>query len=354
MKSVLFDDMYSWSVFDERRQIDFNGHLWVREHGNVLIDPVPMIESDLSQLKELGGARWIAITNRDHEREAAAFRELCGAQVLTHEADAGELETEVDRTLSDGEEIVPGLRAVQLKSGKSEGEIALYWAAKRLLLSGDLVVGAPIGRFTLLMDEVLKDPPAAALELRKLLALDFEAVLVGDGHSILHGARERLLECLEERSDIYINQISGSDVDWVSHSSRDGYRWDSKEIDALIGARNLGYRLIRLPPGQATFPLHFHHHAEELFYASEGECTLITPRGNQPVRAGDFIAFPPGARGAHKFTNEGSAPCVLLALGDHQQSDVAEYPDSNKINVIERPNQQIFRKAEAVDYWDGE
>ena len=45
MKRVAFDDIYSWSAFDERRQIDFNGHLWVREEGNILIDPVAMIES---------------------------------------------------------------------------------------------------------------------------------------------------------------------------------------------------------------------------------------------------------------------------------------------------------------------
>ena len=73
MKQV-FPDMYCWSVFNEDRQIDFNGHLWVREEGNVLFDPVPMIESDLAQLDRLGGAAWIVLTNRDHEREAGAFR----------------------------------------------------------------------------------------------------------------------------------------------------------------------------------------------------------------------------------------------------------------------------------------
>ena len=79
MKRVLFDDFYSWSVFNERRQIDFNGHLWVRDEGNVLIDPAAMIESDLQQLQQLGGAAWIVLTNRDHEREAAVFQERTGA-----------------------------------------------------------------------------------------------------------------------------------------------------------------------------------------------------------------------------------------------------------------------------------
>ena len=47
MKRIICDDLYCWSVFSEMRQVDFNGHLWVRPEGNILIDPVPMIDSDL-------------------------------------------------------------------------------------------------------------------------------------------------------------------------------------------------------------------------------------------------------------------------------------------------------------------
>ena len=30
MKRLLFEDLYCWSIFSELRQLDFNGHLWVR------------------------------------------------------------------------------------------------------------------------------------------------------------------------------------------------------------------------------------------------------------------------------------------------------------------------------------
>ena len=72
MKQIVFEDMYCWSVFNDQRQIDFNGHLWVRREGNVLIDPVPMSENDLRQLDRLGGAALIVLTNADHERERQA------------------------------------------------------------------------------------------------------------------------------------------------------------------------------------------------------------------------------------------------------------------------------------------
>jgi uncharacterized cupin superfamily protein len=353
MKRV-FDDLYCWSVFNEQRQIDFNGHLWRRDDGNVLVDPVPMIDSDMAQLDALGGAAWIVVTNRDHEREAAAFRERTGARIVAHEADVAALDVAVDRALVDGEELVPGLRAVHLEHGKSPGEIALYWQERGALLAGDLVVGDPVGRISLLADDKLADAPAAALQCRKLLALDFDALLVGDGHSLVSDGREQLLRCLEARTDIYINKVSAEDLPWEAFRDRAGYRWTQRDLDPLIGARRLEYRQIRLPPGQSICPYHLHHVTEELFVVLEGTCTMRTDRGAWSVNSGDYIAFPPGPTGAHRFTNEGDDDCVLLALGERLDLEVAEYPDSDKVNAIALPGPHIFRRGDAVDYWDGE
>ena len=354
MKHLMLGDIYSWSRFSEERQIDFNGHLWVRPGGNVLIDPVPMIDSDLAQLDGLGGADWIVITNRDHEREATFFKDRTGARIVAHSADADALTAAPDRTLLEGEEIVDGLVAIHLSHGKSPGEIALCWPERKVVLAGDLVVGAPMGRLTLLMDEKLADPPQAALALRKLMALDFDVLLVGDGHSVFHQARQRLIECLEERCDIYVNRINEGEVEWSDRPGPAGYSWQVKEIDALVGARHLGYRLIRLPPGSATFPLHFHYFGEEMFYLMQGECTLLTPRGETKAVAGDFVAFPPGPSGTHKFVNRGTEPCVMLALGAEVEGEVSEYPDSQKVLTKSLPGGGIFRKKDAVTYWDGE
>ena len=163
-----------------------------------------------------------------------------------------------------------------------------------------------------------------------------------------------LLECLEERTDIYINKINVADIPWTSWGGAEGYQWETKDIDPLIGGRHLGYRLIRLPAGQATFPQHFHHFEEEMFYILEGTCTLVGPRGPVAVEQGDFIAFPPGPRSAHKFTNQGQQPCVLLALSNVLPHDLAQYPDSDKVFPRALGRQGIFRRADAVDYWSGE
>jgi glyoxylase-like metal-dependent hydrolase (beta-lactamase superfamily II) len=205
MKRLLLRNFYSWSVFSEARQIDFNGHLWVREAGNVVIDPVAIGEADLAQVKQLGEATLIVVTNRDHTRMTEFFREQTGSEVVAHGDDADSFPFPVGRTVAEGDEVVPGLEVVHLRYGKSPGEIALVWRELRAAFISDLVWGGPSGAFSFLPDEKLADPPRAALELRKLLAYpEIDTILVGDGHSIFGNARERLLECLVARDDIWL------------------------------------------------------------------------------------------------------------------------------------------------------
>jgi len=206
MKRLLLENFYAWSVFSEDRQIDFNGHLWVREGGNVVIDPVAISEADFAQLKQLGGAMLIVVTNRDHLRMAEFFKEQTGAEVVAHADDAASFPFPAGRAVAEGDEVVPGLEVVHLRYGKSPGEIALVWRQLRAVFISDLVWGGPSRTLSFLPDEKLADPPRAALELRKLLAYpEVETILVGDGHSIFGNARERLLECLAARDDIWLS-----------------------------------------------------------------------------------------------------------------------------------------------------
>jgi len=205
MKQLSLDNFYSWSVFSEQRQIDFSGHLWVRDEGNVVIDPVAISESDLAQLMQLGGASLIVATNRDHARMTVFFKEQTGAEIVAHEDDAGSFSFVIDRTVVDGQELVPGMEVVHLAHGKSPGEIALVWPELRAAFVSDLVWGGPAGSLSFLPDDFLADPPRAALALRKLLAYPLiETILVGDGDSIFGNGRERLLECLVSREDIWL------------------------------------------------------------------------------------------------------------------------------------------------------
>lgn len=97
------------------------------------------------------------------------------------------------------------MKVVHLRHGKSPWEIALVWPELRAAFVSDVVWGGPPGSLSFLPDEVLADPPRAALELPKLLDCSgIETILVGDRDSIFENGRERLLECLVARDDIWV------------------------------------------------------------------------------------------------------------------------------------------------------
>ena len=84
MKRLHRPDLFGWSVFDEKRDIDFHGLLWVRDGGNVLVDPLPMSAHDAAHLQRLGGAtQVVAVAAADKLGTAGAF-EVVPVDRLTH------------------------------------------------------------------------------------------------------------------------------------------------------------------------------------------------------------------------------------------------------------------------------
>ena len=95
---------------------------------------------------------------------------------------------EIDDELAVGDAIGP-LTVVGV-AGKSPGEVAFHWPARRILIVGDSVIGNPAGQCGLLRDKVMDDPPQLRASVRRLLDLDFDTLLVGDGAPILTGAKD--------------------------------------------------------------------------------------------------------------------------------------------------------------------
>jgi len=192
MKQLHRQDLRGWSSFDESRDIDFNGVLWQRAGGNVLIDPMPMCEHDLAQLEQLGGAATIVITNSDHVRATVTLAQRFGAEVVGPRGESGDFPIPTARTVGDGETIVEGLRALAMEGSKTPGELSLVLEGGTLI-TGDLVRGQRGGALNLLPDAKLTDRAAALASVRRLAALPgIEAVLVGDGWPIFDGGRAAL------------------------------------------------------------------------------------------------------------------------------------------------------------------
>ena len=107
----------------------------------MLIDPLPLSEHDLAHLHELGGAAFIVITNSAHLRAGEALKKLTSAQLL---GPAGEREKlPCDRSLTDGESIVPGLVDQSTAAVDPRGNVAATTqdyktSAERIFTCGDM------------------------------------------------------------------------------------------------------------------------------------------------------------------------------------------------------------------------
>ena len=184
----------TWTWFSERHGYDFNGLLVRDARGNLCIDPVEPDAETLSAIEKEGAAR-VLLTNRNHVRAANQVLERTGATIAIHPADAvyaREQDASIGADLAVGERVGP-FKIVGVP-GKSPGEIALHDSARRLLIVGDAVIGNPPGQLSLLSPKVMDDPAGLRASVRRLLDLDFDTILVGDGVHILEGAHGRLRE----------------------------------------------------------------------------------------------------------------------------------------------------------------
>lgn len=353
LQPTALEGISMWSRWQPDRALFFNSY-FIRGAENLIVDPLVLEERDLEAIRAAGGAAWVVITNRDHERDARALAERLGAKVAAPAADAAEMTVKVDRPLGNGD-VVGRARVVALEGLKSPGEVALHLADCATVIVGDALWGDPAGMLRMMPDEKLADPQRAALSLRKIWALEPRTILVGDGASIYGAATEILGTYLQSRSDVLVNKINVDEVEWTDRPGPGRYQRRQAEVGLLLGARKLGYQLFEVPPGMLATPLHGHTTEEELYYVIEGAATLRVPRGEYTIRQGDFIALPVGDRAAHQVRNETDERCVLLALSNVEPGDCAVYPDSKKFMVARGIlPRHIVRSEPILDYHDGE
>ncbi len=194
MKALHRPGLYSWSAFDEARNVDFNGTAWAHPAGTVLFDPMPMSSHDLAHLLSLGPVAWVVITNSDHVRAASELVAITGARVAGPAAERDVLAEVCEAWLGEGDTLVPGLTTLAMEGSKTPGELALR-IEDHTLVTGDLVRAHRAGSLMMLPDPKLTNRAEAIASVRRLAALEgTEAVLVGDGWPVVRDGQARLKE----------------------------------------------------------------------------------------------------------------------------------------------------------------
>jgi uncharacterized cupin superfamily protein len=149
------------------------------------------------------------------------------------------------------------------------------------------------------------------------------------------------------------------------HAHGDKFEARYAHVGKSVGSKHLGCGYHVVPPGKRAWPFHNHHVNEEIFVILEGEGSVRIGDGEQPIRAGDVIAAPPGGREtAHQIINTGTHELRYLCVSTMIPSEIVEYPDSNKVGAYVGsapggdPTVRTFswrgRIGAPAEYWDGE
>jgi uncharacterized cupin superfamily protein len=141
----------------------------------------------------------------------------------------------------------------------------------------------------------------------------------------------------------------------------EGFLWRGESVGYKAGSERLGASIYDLPPGEATFPYHYHLANEELLVVLRGQPHLRTGDGWRQLEEGEVVAFPVGERGAHQLVNRTGGDVRFLMISEMRSPDIPVYPDSGKIGVREHAPGSgrgglsfNFHPDDARDYWDGE
>lgn len=126
-------------------------------------------------------------------------------------------------------------------------------------------------------------------------------------------------------------------ADEAEEQTRSFGPWGGHWKDLTPSMRERGGSLrvnrMRLPPGHAMVPFHYHLREDEVFYVLSGRGVLRYGDTLEDIGPGDCVACPAGSKVAHQIANPHGEDLVYLAIGPRDPHEVCVYPDSGKVLV---------------------
>ena len=158
----------------------------------------------------------------------------------------------------------------------------------------------------------------------------------------------------------HMTRTNAEDLPWTQQNSPQGKyglarrslsvaAGGQKDTGTWAGGHPFDLEIQRIPAGKINFPFHEHTAQWEAYYILSGIGAVRTPKGQEDIKAGDYLVFPPGE--AHQLINYGSEDLTFFVIADQPQADVIHYPDSGK--WMTKPHRKAFEMQE-VEYFKGE
>jgi uncharacterized cupin superfamily protein len=155
-------------------------------------------------------------------------------------------------------------------------------------------------------------------------------------------------------------------ADVTLHDTGNGGGFEARvgSFGRQIGSTGIGVMLHVVAPGKKAFPYHAHHQIHELFLILDGSGEYRFGDQRFAVKAGDVLAAPTGGpEAAHQIINTGSSELRYLGISTTAETEVVQYPDSDKFAVASRYDRAtgkggvrfIGKSGEpGLGYYDGE
>lgn len=191
--------LWRWRVHDDRIGGDESDAWAVVVSGrSVLIDPLPLADSALEHLRELGEIEAIVLTASCHQRSSWRLRQATGAPVYAPQGAEG-LEERPDHWYSGGDLLPGGLTPIHTP-GPTEAMYALWLARPRsVIFLSDLLVNDGTGSLSFWADEYQDDPARTRASVRRLLDdLPVQMLCPAHGPPICTNARAAMRRALDE------------------------------------------------------------------------------------------------------------------------------------------------------------
>jgi hypothetical protein len=178
-----------WQAYESAVKCDLSSHAFFTADGLILLDPIAL--ADPSTLPAPPAA--IFLTNANHARAAAWWRECSGAPIYAPAIAVPDLDVVPDHTLSDGDLTPGGFHTFSIPGG-APGETA--YLGHGLCCIGDALIHVDPHGFVLLPPKYCTDPALLPHSLRKLLSCDFDILTFAHGTPLRPNARDRLATLL--------------------------------------------------------------------------------------------------------------------------------------------------------------
>jgi uncharacterized cupin superfamily protein len=122
-----------------------------------------------------------------------------------------------------------------------------------------------------------------------------------------------------------------------------------RALGDAFGLTQFGVNLVRLPPGCWSSQRHWHSHEDELVMVVEGELTLVTDAGKQPLRPGMVAGFPAGRNDGHHLINRTDREAVYLEIGSRHDADEVVYSDID-MELRRRGEDHVYVRKDGAPY----